>query len=137
MKTGLSLRSGNDTRTWEEQSGLLAFLSRVHEEVSRFERTFGFGISTLVAPPQTIDETADRISSIAFVLVSKNSLLSGRTYCLYSLLSHRELSAHIGLYADGRIETLRTLSPLRDFRLGKAALYDWLRQLVKASCDKR
>jgi hypothetical protein len=137
MNTGLGARTTNESGTWEEQSGLLTFLSRVREEVSRFERTFGFGISHLVAPPLEIDGSATHIPSVAFVLVRINELLSGRTYCLYSVLSGRELSGHIGLYSGGRIETLKTLKPLRDFRQGRAALYDWLRELVKASCDKR
>jgi hypothetical protein len=137
MKTELDLHTRNKSRTWEEQSGLLTFLSRVHEEVSRFEKIFGFGISTLVVPPQEIDGSTTHLPSVAFVLIRNNELLSGRTYCLYSVLSHRELSGHIGLYSSGRIETLKTLSPLRDFRQGRTALYDWLRELVKASCDKR
>ena len=136
MKTELGLHRKNDPLTWEEQSGLLAFLSGVREEVSRFERIFGFGISTLVVPPQEIDGSTTHIPSVAFVLLRNNELLPGRTYCLYSVLSRRELSGHIGLYSGGRIETLKTLSPLRDFRQGRAALYDWLRALVKASCDK-
>lgn len=137
MKTELRTRTKNDPLTWEEESGLLAFLSRVQEEVSGFERTFGFGISNLAVPPQEIDGSAKDIASVAFVLIRNNELLSGRTYCLYSVLSHGELSGHIGLYSGGRIETLSTLSPLRDFRQGRTALYDWLRKLVKASCDKR
>src|SRR5208337_2900393 len=132
MKTELSARTKNESRTWEEQSGLLAFLSGVQEEVSRFERTFGFGISNLVVPPQEIDGSTKHITSVAFVLVRNNELLSGKTYCLYSLLSHRELSGHIGLYWNGKIETLKTLTPLRDFSRGRAALYDWLKALVKA-----
>jgi len=137
MKTELSARKKNDPRTWEEQSGLLAFLSSIHEEVARFEKTFGFGISSLVAPPHEIDGSTRNISSVAFVLIRSNELLPGRTYCLYSLLSHRELSGHIGLYSNGRVETLRNLNPLRDFSRGREALYDWLRELMKASCEKR
>ncbi|HXX80438.1 MAG TPA: hypothetical protein VEI46_02760 [Thermodesulfovibrionales bacterium] len=137
MKTELSPQTENDPRTWEEQSGLLAFLSRIQEEVSRFESTFGFGISNLVIPPQEIDGSISHISSVAFVLILTNEFLSRRTYCLYSVLSHRELSGHIGLYSNGRIETLKTLMPLREFGRGRAALYDWLRELVRASCDKR
>jgi hypothetical protein len=104
--------------------------------VSRFERTFGFGISNLVVPPQEIDGSTKRITSVAFVFIRNNKLLSERTYCLYSLLSQRELSGHIGLYCNGKIETVKTLSPLRDFSRGRASLYDWLKALVKASCDK-
>ena len=136
MKTELSARTKNESRTWEEQSGLLAFLSGVQEEVSRFESTFGFGISNLVVPPQEIDGSTKHLTSVAFVLIRNNELLSGKTYCLYALLYHRDLSGHIGLYCNGKIETLKTLSPLRDFSLGKAALYDWLKEFVKTSCDK-
>src|SRR5512143_4035905 len=113
MKTELDVRTKNDHKTWEEQSGLLAFLSRVQEEVERFEKTFGFGISHLVAPPQEIDGSTNHIPSVALVLIRTNELLSGRTYCLYSLLSQRELSGHIGLYSNGRIETIKNLAPLR------------------------
>ncbi len=79
MKTELGAGTKNESLTWEEQSGLLAFLSGVQEEVARFEMTFGLGISNL---------------------------------------------------------SMKTLNPLRDFSRGRAALYDWLRALVKASCDK-
>ncbi|MGO9014335.1 MAG: hypothetical protein ACLQF0_05080 [Dissulfurispiraceae bacterium] len=136
MKTYLSDRTKNESLTWEEQSGLLAFLSGVQEEVSRFERTFRLGISNLVVPPQEIDGSTKHITSVAFVLIRNNELLSGRTYCLYSLLYDKELSGHVGLYYNGKIETLKTLNPLRDFSRGRAALYDWLRALLKASCDK-
>jgi hypothetical protein len=47
------------------------------------------------------------------------------------------LCGHIRLYFGGEIATLRTLSPVRNFSRGSAAIYDWLEALVKASCDKR
>lgn len=136
MKTDLRDRTKNESITWEEQSGLLAFLSGVQEEVSRFERTLRLGISNLIVPPQEIDGSTKLITAVAFIVIRSNELLSGRTYCLYSLLSDRELSGHIGIYYNGKIETLKNLTPLRDFNRGKATLYDWLRALVKASCDK-
>jgi hypothetical protein len=122
--------------TWEEESGLLAFLARVYAEVARFDRTFDFGISTLPSLPADIDGKKDLLRNIGFVVVRHNSAVVGRDYCLYSVLRGRALFGSIGIYTDGIIETVRELKPMTEFRNGTAVLHDWLRALVKASCDK-
>jgi hypothetical protein len=122
--------------TWEEESGLLAFLGKVCGEVTRFDRTFDFGISMLPSLPSDIDGKKDLLRSIGFVVVRHNRAVVGRDYCLYSVLRGRTLFGSIGIYADGIIETVRELNPMNNFRNGSAVLHDWLRALVKASCDK-
>jgi hypothetical protein len=71
-----------------------------------------------------------------FVLLRTNLLLNERTYCLYSVLKGRTLYGFIGMYEDGRITTLKELRPLVHFQQGEGAFYDWMRQLVRASCEK-
>lgn len=122
--------------TWEEESGLLDFLSGVNAEVTRFDDTFDFGVSALPGPPQGIDGRADRLKHVGFVVVRRNSSLTGRDYCLYSLLEGKTLFGYIGVYSGGAIETVRELRHITDFRNAKAALLGWLRDLVKASCEK-
>jgi hypothetical protein len=40
------------------------------------------------------------------------------------------------LYRDGSIVTLKQLTPLVDFHEGETVLYEWMKQLVRASCEK-
>lgn len=122
--------------TWEEESGLIDFLSKVHGEVVRFDSTLGFGIEYVAAPPFSIDGSKDDLSSVGFVVVRRNPIIPERSYCLYSVLRDRMLHGFIGVYNNGDLDTLRALTPLKDFRRGSAVLYEWLRELVKASCDK-
>ena len=122
--------------TWEEESGFLAFLASVCAEVAKFDRTFDFGISMIPSLPEGIDGKKDLLRSIGFVVIRHNRALVGRDYCLYSILRGRTLSGAIGIYADGIIETVRELKPITEFRNAAAVLHDWLRALVKASCDK-
>jgi len=51
-------------------------------------------------------------------------------------LKDRVLYGYIGVYSGETIETLRELRPMADFKTGTQALYDWLRELVRASCEK-
>jgi hypothetical protein len=133
-RTG-SLRRSFEQATWEEETGFLDFLSKVYAEVVRFDGAFDFGIALLAPPPESIDGNRDLINT-AFVVIRRNSVLTGRDYCLYSVLRGRVLFGYIGVYADGVIETVRELKPLTEFRNGTAILHDWLRDLVKASCEK-
>ncbi|HXX56841.1 MAG TPA: hypothetical protein VEI96_02425 [Thermodesulfovibrionales bacterium] len=135
MESVKAVNKSLEMTTWAEESGLLDFLSRVYEEVARFERTFGFGVSVMPSPPINVDSSTDLLRNIGFVIVRHNRTV-GRDYCLYSLLSGRALYGYIGLYSDGAIETLRELQPLTDFRNGTATLFAWLRDLVKTSCEK-
>lgn len=130
-----SLRPPGTESTWEEESGFLTFLSSVQAEVDKFNRALGFDFEVVAAPPFEIDgrEAGD---NVGFVIVRRNGVFPERTYCLYSLFDGRALHGFTGVYRDGSISTLRELGPARDYRKSTLALYDWLRALVKASCDK-
>jgi hypothetical protein len=121
---------------WAETSGLLTFLSRVHSEVARFDDALGYGIAYVAAPPSEIDGKTEAVRDVGFVAVRHNALIPERTYCLYSLLRERRLCGFIGIWANGSMQTVRALRPLEDFSRGTAVLYEWLRDLVKASCEK-
>jgi hypothetical protein len=136
MERPCTLRRSFEQPTWEEESGLLGFLAKVYAQVDRFDSTFDFGIAPLPSPPALIDGNTDLLKNIGFVVIRRNSALTGRDYCLYSVLRGRRLFGYIGVYADGIIETIRELKPMTEFRNGTAMLHDWLRDLVKASCDK-
>jgi hypothetical protein len=130
------IRRPYEQTTWEEESGLLDFLAKVYAEVARFESTFDFNISPLPSLPKSVDGDGELLKNVGFVVIRRNSSLVGRDYCLYSVLKQRSLAGFIGVYADGVIETVRELQPMTEFRSGTAMLHDWLRALVKASCDK-
>jgi hypothetical protein len=129
-------RKAAESVTWEEESGLLDFLSGISAEVARFDDTFDFGVSTLPGLPQSIDGHANRLKQLGFVIVRRNSALTGRDYCLYSVLQGKALFGYIGVYSGGSIETVRELGHITDFRNATARLLGWLRDLVKASCEK-
>ncbi|UCD35139.1 MAG: hypothetical protein JSU90_12750 [Nitrospiraceae bacterium] len=122
--------------TWEEESGLISFLSSVQKQAESFNREFEFGVHSLASMPRDIDGDSELPRKVGFVLERRNPLLPELTYCLYSLLKGRDLYGYIGMYRDGSLTTLRELSPLKDFKKGKAVLYEWMRQLVRASCEK-
>ncbi|GAB4389559.1 MAG: hypothetical protein Kow0025_15670 [Thermodesulfovibrionales bacterium] len=130
-----TLPAAREEKTWEEESGFLAFLSSVGAEVDRFNRSLGFDLEVIPAPPSTIDG-AEAGGNVGFVIVRRNPVLPERTYCLYSLFEGGALYGFTGVYSDGRISTLKELGPVRDYRRSPLALYDWLRDLIKASCDK-
>lgn len=122
--------------SWMEESGLLSFLSTVGSEVDRFDDTFGLGVEVLPGQPESIDGRADLLKHLGFVIVRRNSALTGRDYCLYSILRGKSLSGYIGVYSMGAIRTLRELREMTDFKGAQAHLLDWLRDLIKASCEK-
>ena len=136
MEKTESLRRKFEEPTWEEETGFLDFLSKVYAEVARFDSFFDFGIVPLTSPPESIDGNRELMGNIGFVVIRRNSIFIGRDYCLYSVLRGRVLFGYIGVYAGGVIETVRELKPMTEFRNGTAMLHDWLRDLVKASCDK-
>jgi hypothetical protein len=135
MKKTDTLDTAAETRTWEEESGLLDFLSKVYGEIARFDSTFDFGVTALPSPPKNIDGETDVLLRIAFVVLRRNSVL-GRNYCLYSALREKALHGYIGVYTGDTIGTVRELQPMTDFREGTASLLVWLRELVRASCEK-
>jgi hypothetical protein len=123
-------------RIREKESGLLRFLEQIPQEVDRFNRNFGFGIRQLVSPVSGVDGNSDAVRRLGFILLHNNPLLSERSYCLYTTLTGRALEGYIGLYRDGSIVTLKQLTPLVDFHEGETVLYEWMKQLVRASCEK-
>jgi hypothetical protein len=125
-----------EASTWEEKSGFLAFLSTLPKEVDRFNQSLGFEIRLEVSPPVEIDGDSDVSKSVGFVITRRNSIFPERTYCIYSVLEDRVLYGFTGVYTDGNIRTIKELRPVRDFRKSRLALYDWMRELIKASCDK-
>jgi hypothetical protein len=135
MKKTDTLNTSAETPTWEEENGLLDFLSKVHSEVSRFDSTFDFGVTALPSPPKSIDGKTDLLRTIGFVVLRRNSVL-GRDYCLYSVLRERALHGYIGVYTGDTIGTVRELKPMTDFREGTTSLLAWLRELLRASCEK-
>jgi hypothetical protein len=135
MKKTDTLDAAAETRTWEEESGLLDFLSKVYGEIARFDSTFDFGVTALPSPPKNIDGETDVLRRIGFVVLRRNNVL-GRNYCLYSALGERALHGYIGVYMGDTIGTVRELQPMTDFREGTASLLGWLRELVRASCEK-
>jgi len=126
----------SQVETWEEQSGFLNFLSGVRSEVLHFADALGFELETDLPQPSAIDGNTALPRGLGFLVTRRNSLISSRTYCLYTLIQGRALNAYIGVYNEYNIVTLRELVPLVEFRGGKLALYDWLRALLKASCEK-
>jgi hypothetical protein len=126
-----------ETHTWEEDSGLIDFLSSINAEVEKFNENFGFGINNMARVPVNIDGNTELPLKVGFVLERLNPLLPELTYCLYSLLKNRLLYGYVGLYRDGSIQTLKDLKPIKDFKKERTILYEWLSQLVRASCEKR
>ena len=136
MKIAKEKKKTGEIRTWEEESGLLDFLKRMPAEIDRFNDTFGFGINNRVPSPLTIDGDNEKAIRAGFLVTRDNPLMSQITYCLYGLLNGQELTGYIGIYKDGNITTVKELKPLRDFKKGQVMVAEWLRQLVKASCEK-
>lgn len=141
MRGGFEMKTAEKTRhrdedIWEKSSGLIGFLSSVSSEVTRFNEATGFNIECIVRLPESIDGRTDSLDKLGFVVARNNRLLPDRIYCLYAVLKERELHGYIGSYRNGKIQTLRELGPISNFVKGKAALYDLLRALLKASCEK-
>ena len=130
------IQSIQDIITWEEESGFLDFLAAVPAEVKRFDDVFGFGINNSAVHPEDIDGDTEMPCNVGFVYSRNNPLMPELTYCLYSILSDKLLYGYIGLYKEGSIKTLRQLEPVKDFKKGNVIIYDWMRQLVRASCEK-
>jgi hypothetical protein len=122
--------------TWEEKSGFLSFLKSMPLEVEKFNKTFDFNITYSVAPPAEIDGSSYLTRYVGFVMIRDNSLIPERRYCLYSLLKDRVLYGYIGVEKNGHITTIRQIQPIENFKKTQWVVYDWLRELVRASCEK-
>jgi len=128
--------SEKEKLTWEEQSGFLEFLSAVPGEVASFNDSMDFGLRYEVSQPEAIDGDRGTATKTGFIVTRRNGVFPERIYCLYTLFQEKALHAYIGLYDNGRIDTQRELEPLSNFQEGSSTLYDWLRALIKASCEK-
>jgi hypothetical protein len=135
METYNEIKNGV-SNLWTDKSGLIDFLSRVQAEVKKFEEATEFGIEHAARLPDVIDGSSGIIDKVGFVVTRNNRLIAERTYCLYSVLRDGVLHGYIGLNHDGRIDTVRELKPIKDYRRGPRELYDWLRELIKYSCSK-
>lgn len=122
--------------TWEEKSGFLSFLKAMPSEVHEFNRTFDFNITYSAVPPLDIDGSSYVTRYVGFVMIRENSLIPERRYCMYSLLKDKVLYGFIGVEKDRHITTIRQLQPIENFKKTKWIVYDWLRELVRASCEK-
>ncbi len=142
MRGDPSMRSVNKTkekrisREGDPGREYLHFLSVIQREVERFNESFGFELEHIKDPVSAIDGSSSAVQDLGFVLLRQNLLMTGRAYCLYALFTGGTLYGYIGMYEDGRITTLKELRPLVSFQQGKMMLYEWMRQLVRASCDK-
>jgi len=130
------LKGKTSENLWEETSGLLGFLSKIDSEVRRFEDTTGFGLRVVPSPPEFIDGSQEMSRDVGFLVIRENLLLPERTYCLYSILHERKLYGYIGVINDGAVTTLRQVGHIGEFRKAAMSLHGWLKQLVKASCEK-
>ncbi|MBF0555006.1 MAG: hypothetical protein HQK96_10705, partial [Nitrospirae bacterium] len=83
-----------------------------------------------------IDSNKDITRSVAFVLARYNTLIPNRQYCLYSILRDKSLYGYIGIYKDGSIDTVKEIGLVNDFKKMGLQFYDWMRHLIKVSCDK-
>lgn len=121
---------------WQEESGLLGFLRTIQAEVQHFDEAFDFNIEMLPAQPDSIDNSIADLRHLGFVVLRRNSAVLGRDYCLYSVLRGKALYGYIGVHAGGAITTVKELGQITDYRQAQAGLLNWLRALVRASCDK-
>jgi len=130
--------SGRQVRPeiWEEKSGFLRFLSLVNHEVGMFDEATGFGLRIIPSPPESIDGDRAVGRDTAFLIIRENRLLPERTYCLCSVLREKELYGYIGVFREGRVTVVREIGRISEFERGVPVLRDWLKELVRASCEK-
>ena len=136
MKTSKQRKSFSEIRTWEEESGLLEFLSSSRKTVEEFNDRLGFGIDSVAAPLLEIDGDREMPRKVGFVLERNNPLIPEFRYCLYCLLKDKVLYGYIGILRDGKMRTVKQLQPIENFMEASAVLHGWLTQLVRASCEK-
>jgi len=105
--------------------------------VRKFNDVFGFDIEGPPAAPLDIDGDFDLPQKASFILERKNILVPEFRYCLYALLKGHVLYGYIGLFRNGAITTVRELGPMWDFENGQVTLFEWLKQLIRTSFEKR
>lgn len=120
----------------KEEKELSDFISLIPLEIGKFNEAFGFQIKGVTGEPTLIDGQPVEHPRTRFLLIRENPLLPEQTYCLYSILRGAVLHGYVGTYRDNTITSVKELKPLTDFTKGREILYDWLRQLLHASCEK-
>lgn len=121
---------------WEERSGFLHFVSDLQRAVQTFEERLGFDLEIVAEPVREVDGDPGRARTVAHVVIRKNPVFGEKTYCLVTRFDGEALQGTIGFYADGAVTTLRPVGVVTDFHQPGTTVYDWLKALVKASCDK-
>ncbi len=137
MKATKDIKKAEQLISREEKSGLLNFLSSVTSEVRKFNEVYGFDIEDLPASLLEIDGDFDIPLQTKFILERKNLMVPEFRYCLYALLKDHVLYGYVGLYRNGSITTVKELGPMWDFENGQVTLFEWLKQLVRTSFEKR
>ncbi|MCI4625178.1 MAG: hypothetical protein L3V56_04360 [Candidatus Magnetoovum sp. WYHC-5] len=136
MKKIIGFHQTSEVPTWVERSGFIDFLSKVPLEVERFNKTFGFDIEYKSTPPKNIDGSTELLIKTGFVMIRNNRIFSQRQYCLYALLEEGVFNGYIGIYNDGNIKTLMKVNSITDFKNVSFGLYDWMKELIRVSCNK-
>ncbi|GAB4408219.1 MAG: hypothetical protein OHK0032_03600 [Thermodesulfovibrionales bacterium] len=113
------------------------FMREVPKAVNRFSDEFGFDLEYSINQPKTIDGDSEKATMVAFTVKRPLWFDKGRRYCLYVLYDGKGLCGFIGRICDGNMVTLRELGYITDLsKGGYINLYNWLVNLIKASCDK-
>jgi len=121
---------------WEERSGFIRFVSGLQRAVQIFEDRLGFDLQIVAEPVREVDRDTNPEGAIVHVIVRNNPVFGEKRYCLFTRFDGEALRASIGFYADGAITALHPVGIVKDFHHPDTVVYEWLKALVKASCDK-
>ncbi len=121
---------------WLLTSGAVELFRLAPEVTSRFNDTFGFNLRYHGTPPERLDGDEQAAASVAFYVVRHNRLMPERLYCVYVIASEGKILARLGYIRDSNIHTIKDLESLSQVKDPQGKLYNWLRALLKASCEK-
>jgi hypothetical protein len=113
-----------------------AFMRGIPSSVEEFNHRFGFDLVYSVNQPHSVDSDHEKAKNVVFIISRTLWFQREMIYCLYALYDADRLHGFIGRYEGKNISTLRELGQISETAKGQATLYDWLRSLIKASCDK-
>ncbi|RME65042.1 MAG: hypothetical protein D6778_06940 [Nitrospirae bacterium] len=125
-----------NTEDWFTNSGVIELFREAPQMTRRFNDAFGFNLKYYGTPPEKLDGDEEAASTVALYVVRENRLLPERRYCLYLRVQPEKISAHIGYVSDGNIITITELGSFSQVKSPQDKLYDWLRALMRASCEK-
>lgn len=129
----LTKRTSED---WFINSGVIELFKQAPLMTGKFNEAFGFNLKYYGTPPEKLDGDENAASTIAFYIVRENRLLPERRYCLYVRVHSERISAHIGYLSNGNIITINEIETLSRVKSPQDSLYNWLRALLRASCEK-